>query len=128
MQALVNTRRGTDGTVVAISGEIDVSCGEALGKALGRAMRRHGPHLMLDLSGVTFIDCAGLTILLRAHRRAERSNGSLRVVAASDRARQVIWLTGLQGLFYAPARTAPGAEVTPAPAATIQQKVTKRSQ
>ncbi len=99
MRALANAQCGLGGTVVTISGEIDIGCSKELLDMLVRAMRRHDPHLMLDLSGVTFFDCAGLTVLLRARRRAENHDGSLRVVAASDQVRRVIDLTGLQDLF-----------------------------
>jgi anti-anti-sigma factor len=103
MQALVDTRRDPGATVVTVSGDIDVSCIDALLDVLMRAMRRLEPHLLLDLSGVTFLDCAGLTALIQAHRHAENCHGSLRVIAVSDQVNRIIELTGPHDLCRWPA-------------------------
>lgn len=109
MRALRNAEHRGDweGTLVAISGEIDMSC-RALPDALEGVMRINGPYLMLDLTGVTFIDCAGLGVLIRARRRAEALGGSLRIVAASDRVKRLIALTSLQDLFLSPVSVTAG--------------------
>jgi anti-sigma B factor antagonist len=106
MQTFVNVQRGIGGTVVAISGEIDISCSNWVLDELARAMRRYDPHLMLDLSGLTFLDCAGLAVLLKARRRAENHGGSLHIVAVSGHVSRMIDLTGLQDLYLPPASVA----------------------
>jgi anti-sigma B factor antagonist len=78
------------GPVVTISGEIDIQSGPQLRDQLLRTMRRHGARLALDLTGVTFIDCAGINVLLAARRR-----GWLRVIRASPRVQRVLALTRL---------------------------------
>jgi anti-sigma B factor antagonist len=83
------------GPVVTISGEIDIQSGPQLRDQLLGIMRRHGARLALDLTGVTFIDCAGISVLLAARRRAQLEGGSLRVLRASPRIRRVIALTRL---------------------------------
>lgn len=84
------------GPVVAVSGEIDLQSGPQLLDRLRSITWRHGARLALDLTGVTFIDCAGISVLLAARRRARLQGGSLRVLHASPRVRRVIALTGLQ--------------------------------
>ncbi|HMD92055.1 MAG TPA: STAS domain-containing protein [Trebonia sp.] len=83
------------GPVVTISGEIDIQSGPQLRDQLLRIIRRHGARLALDLTGVTFIDCAGINVLLAARRRAQLEGGSLRVLRASPRVRRTIALTRL---------------------------------
>ena len=56
--------------VVEIHGEIDVFSAPELRDELLRVIRRYGPQLALDLAGVTFIDCAGVNVLLATRRRA----------------------------------------------------------
>ena len=51
---------------------------------------------MLDLSGVSFMDCAGLRTLLATRRRAELRGGRMRLIAASAAVRRIIELTGVQ--------------------------------
>ena len=83
------------GPVVTISGEIDIQSSPQLRDQLLRIIRRHGARLALDLSGVTFMDCAGINVLLAARRRAQLEGGSLRVLRASPRVRRIISLTRL---------------------------------
>lgn len=95
----VKAEHGIGGTLVRVCGEIDLSVRRVLLDELVRATRRHDPHLLLDLSGVTFIDCAGLSALVKARRCAEDSGGSLHVVAVQSRVRRVIHLVGLTDLL-----------------------------
>jgi anti-sigma B factor antagonist len=83
------------GPVVTISGEVDIYSGPQLRDQLLDVIRRHGARLALDLTGVTFIDCAGINVLLAARRRAHLEGGWLRVIRASPRVERVIALTGL---------------------------------
>jgi anti-sigma B factor antagonist len=83
------------GPFVTISGEIDILTAPQLRERLLHIIRWYGAHLALDLSGVTFIDCAGISVLLAVSRRANLEGGSLRVVRASPCVRRVIALTHL---------------------------------
>ncbi len=85
--------------VVEICGEIDIQSAAPLRDELLRVIRRHGPRLALDLQGVTFLDCAGVNVLLAARRRARLEDGWVRVTQASPRARRTILLLGLQDVF-----------------------------
>ena len=85
--------------VVKVSGEIDIATGPKLREGLLGAIGRHGARLALDLSCVTFMDCAGISVLLAAHRHARLEGGWVRVLRASRRARKVLMLTGLHQEF-----------------------------
>jgi anti-sigma B factor antagonist len=84
------------GPVVTINGEIDIQSGPQLRDQLLGIIRRHGARLALDLTGVTFIDCAGISVLLAARRRAQLEGGWLRVHRASPRVQRVLALTRLR--------------------------------
>lgn len=62
--------------VVAVGGEIDLATGPQLCSALQAAEAACDDSVVVDLSEVTFIDCAGLTVLvgtaveMAKHRRA----------------------------------------------------------
>jgi anti-sigma B factor antagonist len=90
----LDVRPGDDGTVVAVSGEVDVCTEASLQQALLRIMREHGARLLLDMSGVSFMDCAGLRALLTTRRRAELRGGFMRLIAVSRAVRRIIELTG----------------------------------
>ncbi len=89
-------RPGDGGIIVAISGEVDVCTEGPLQQALLRIIRERGARLMLDLSGVSFLDCAGLRAFLAIGRLAELRGGFLRLIAASAAVRRIIELTGAQ--------------------------------
>lgn len=94
--------------MVTISGEIDIQSGPQLRDQLLGIMRRHGARLALDLADVTFIDCAGINVLLATRRRARLEGGSLRVLRASPRILRIIALTRLQHVLM-PAAALPEA-------------------
>ena len=85
--------------VVEIHGEIDIQSAPGLRDELLRVIRRCGAQLALDLAGVTFMDCAGLNVLLATRRRAQLENGSVRIVRASPRVLRMISLLGLEKVF-----------------------------
>ena len=53
----------------------------------------------VDLTGVTFLDSAGLCVLAAAHRRAARGDVRLRVVATSRAVIRPMQITGLYDLL-----------------------------
>jgi anti-sigma B factor antagonist len=106
MHFSVSTWRGACETLVTLTGEIDISTGETVRDTLTRAMLQYGPHLLLDLSCVTFLDCAGLSALMSARRYAENNDGSFHVVAASYQVGKIAELTGLQDLLLPRAKVA----------------------
>jgi anti-sigma B factor antagonist len=87
------------GPIVTISGEIDIQSSPQLRDKLLCVIRRHGSGIALDLNDVTFIDCAGVNVLLAVHRRAQLEDGRLCVLRASPRVRRVLALTHLDSVF-----------------------------
>ena len=93
------------GITVTIRGELDVQSSPQLRDQLLQVIRRYGAQLALDLGGVTFMDCAGINVLLATGRRAQLEGGWIRVTRASPWVRRIITLTGLQRVFALPEAT-----------------------
>ena len=85
--------------VVRICGEIDLQSAPELREELLRAIRRRGPQVTIDLAGLTFLDCAGLNVLLATGRRARLEGGSVRLVRVPPQARRMISLLSLARAF-----------------------------
>ena len=85
--------------IIEVRGEIDLQSAPGLRDELLRVIRRCGPQLVLDLAGVTFMDCAGVSVLLATRRRAQLEDGSVTVTEASSRVRRMITLLGLERTF-----------------------------
>jgi anti-anti-sigma factor len=85
--------------VVEICGEMDIQSAGKLRDELLRVVHLHGPEVTLDLAGVTFLDCAGVNVLLATRRRAGLEGGRVRITRASPRVRRMMALLGLQEMF-----------------------------
>jgi ABC-type transporter Mla MlaB component len=64
-------------------------------EALAQAFEQDD-RIAIDLSGVTFLDSSGLTLFVRAHKRATRNGGRLVLRSPQAQARKVFDLTGLR--------------------------------
>jgi anti-sigma B factor antagonist len=86
--------------VVEVTGEVDAYTAPALEVCLQSQARQRGLRLLVvDLSGVTFLGAAGVTVLARAHRRC-LARGAVLVVRTGGRRRvlRLLQLTGLARL------------------------------
>src|ERR1700722_4173536 len=96
MELSVQLRSGSPVTVVAVGGELDLESGPCLARWLRSLRGARGPVLALDLTGVRFIDCAGVGALVAGCRASRQDGGRLFVVALSPFARRIIQITRLQ--------------------------------
>ena len=87
---------------VAVGGELDMETGPWLRDRLTCMIWANDPRLALDLTGVTFIDCAGLTALLTTRKAAQAQGGWLRLVAVSRCVGRLIEITRLQDALVVP--------------------------
>lgn len=81
--------------VVSVSGEIDIATTDQLSEALGAGLRSGPKGLICDLSGVSFLGAAGLTVLLVARRRAIACHAWFDLVCPQPLPRRVVALVGL---------------------------------
>ncbi|MBW5484228.1 STAS domain-containing protein [Streptomyces bambusae] len=76
MIALRTVTRDDLGPGVAVVGELDIHTAAAVEPSLTR-LADGGGHLVLDLSGLSFCDSAGIELFLRLHRRCVRAGARL---------------------------------------------------
>jgi len=86
---------------VQLEGELDVAAKPTLDQALEAALELEAPEVALDLKGVTFADSTAVAWLLAADRRIRTAGGQLRLVDCSPAVRQLLRLTGVDGLLPA---------------------------
>ena len=85
---------------IALSGEIDHHAARELMAQLDQAIAERLPaQLVLDLSGVTFMDSSGIAVLLRSLRQMGHTGGSLRAVNIPAQARKVLDAAGIGRLI-----------------------------
>ena len=84
----------------ALSGEIDHQAARDMMDAITGAIAERLPaRLVLDLSGVTFMDSSGIAVLLRAQRQMGHTGGSVRVTNIPAQARRVLDAAGIGRLI-----------------------------
>ena len=66
--------------VMTAPAEIDITTAGQLRAMLGGEAACGHTTLVVDMTGTQFCDCAGLAVLVRAHRRARAGGGGLRLV------------------------------------------------
>ncbi|HWO62400.1 MAG TPA: STAS domain-containing protein [Umezawaea sp.] len=92
------TLSSTQATVLVVDGSIDLDTAPILHRALESVAVPCPRLLVADLSAVEFLACAGLSVLITAHRRGG-GRTCLRVVAAGRATRRPLALTGVDNYF-----------------------------
>ncbi|MFH8365638.1 STAS domain-containing protein [Streptomyces sp. NPDC018031] len=87
-------------TLVEIVGELDIVAAGSARPCLDALVRagRH-PDIVLDLRGVTFVDCAGLSVLCRVRNGVLERSGRLRLVIEDPRLRRLLRIVRLADAF-----------------------------
>ncbi|MEU7744325.1 STAS domain-containing protein [Nonomuraea sp. NPDC049158] len=86
-------------TIVRLRGELDLATREAVRERLLRALRHSAGLLILDLSGVSFCDAAGLSVLVGVQRQARSLDIALGLAAPRPHLAKVLRLTGRDRSF-----------------------------
>ncbi len=95
MEITLTTEQTDGASVVTVVGEVDVHTAPQLDEALTALVEAANYRLIVDLSGVEFLDSTGLGVLVKALKRVREHDGSLDVVASADRITKVFRITGL---------------------------------
>jgi anti-sigma B factor antagonist len=86
-------------SVIAVEGEIHVSTAPEFSGVLSAAVEGGRVRLVLDLSGVMFIDSTGLSVLLNALRRVTRAGGAMALVCSNPTVLRLFEITRLDSTF-----------------------------
>ena len=85
--------------LIAVSGEIHVSTAPEFSRLLDAAIGEGKDQIVLDLSGVEFIDSTGLSVLLNGLRRVTRAGGRMALVCANPTVLRLFVITRLDSTF-----------------------------
>ena len=96
---ILETRNGPI-AVLQLSGRLTVNDQPGmLREAVATALTGGARHVLLDLSGVHYIDSTRLGEIISAHVTVTRRGGRLRLVATPDRINELLSIAGLEGVF-----------------------------
>ena len=90
---------GADTHVVSVTGEIDLFTAPDFKRSVSAPIDNGVSHVIVDLTRTTFIDSSSLGVLIGAHRRLRRLEGSLVIVCSNDAIVKTFRITGLDSVF-----------------------------
>lgn len=81
--------------MLALSGELDVVSAPQLELCLNEVMAEAHDRVVLDLSGLAFVDSAGVSVLIKGKQDAESSGRMLVLGRPTEQVHRVFALVGL---------------------------------
>lgn len=98
-QLELSVRHEGESAVVVLQGELDLYSAAELRELLINLGSAGHHDIVLDLRDLTFIDSAGLGVLVGALRRARTEGGNLALVSPRPSVKKVLDVGGLSAVF-----------------------------
>jgi anti-sigma B factor antagonist len=86
----------SEGGVLTLEGELDLETAPEVDRQLARLHATQVKRVLIDLSGVTFMDSTGLSSIVRASRFAESNGHSLVLRRGPRQVQRLFELTGVE--------------------------------
>ncbi|MFC0004860.1 STAS domain-containing protein [Micromonospora siamensis] len=102
MDFALSTREGRTSTVVEVAGDLDMSTTPQLRDRLEAVVEAGARTVVVDLTGVGFLDSSGLGALVVAHKDLRARDGWLRLAGVRRPVRTVLSITSVDrviGIF-----------------------------
>jgi anti-anti-sigma factor len=95
----IRSEREDDMHTVALAGELDLSTADGARRELERAEAGDALSIVLDLSGLTFVDSTGVQLVLAAAARSRADGDRLVVLPGTPAVQRVFELCGVERLL-----------------------------
>jgi anti-sigma B factor antagonist len=95
----VEERTSEGRPTVALSGQLNITTAPGVRRVLMKHVRGEGPELLVDLSGLEFMDTSGLATLIETHIKCEEHGGRLVLFGLQPLISEVFDVTRVSDLF-----------------------------
>ena len=95
---LVSAYSGPE-AVITLAGELDLASAPVLHELLLEAASAGAETIKIDVQRLTYVDSAGLGVLVSAHKRLQSNGGSLVISGPTPRVTRVLAISGLTRYF-----------------------------
>jgi len=99
MGLTIDTEHSPEGPLIKVSGEVDLYSSPELRKVILKTIPGAKGDLVVDLSGVTYIDSSGVATLVEGLRSARENGSGFVLVKPSPAVMQVLELARLDSVF-----------------------------
>jgi anti-sigma B factor antagonist len=86
-------------SVITVRGEVDLHTAPKVQYAIDRAAQTDGAAVVVDMSGVSFMDSTALSSLVRSKDSLQKQGTSLRLAAPSQAVERIFSVTGFSDYF-----------------------------
>jgi anti-sigma B factor antagonist len=90
---------GSDIAILSLTGEVEVANAAQVRDAALKLVSGGSKYLVVDLSGVEYMDSTGLGTLVGLHKRLRESGGQVLIAGAQPRVKRIFDITGLTQVF-----------------------------
>lgn len=84
---------------ISVQGELDLATADLLERELVRVEGSDALSIVLDLSGLTFVDSTGVRLLISAHARSRADSNRLTLLRGPSSVQRVFELTGVLNIL-----------------------------
>lgn len=92
----LETSHRSGAAVIRVFGELDLATSPGLEEELDRVAADDVPLIIVDLAELEFMDSTGLSVLVRAHQRAEEAGQRFGLINSSQQVQRLLTLTGVK--------------------------------
>jgi len=96
---MLSSAREGNAHVIRLFGELDLATAPEVEDELQRVELTDALTIVLDLSGLTFMDSSGLRLILRAEARSRADSCRLRLLRGPASVQRVFAITGMDGVL-----------------------------
>jgi anti-sigma B factor antagonist len=97
LRAFVDEKKGVP--IVELQGEIDLSTSAIFKETVYKVIESGKKDIVINLSGLEFMDSTGLGVLVAALKKTSMEGGSIRLVCNKRSIKKVFIITGLDKVF-----------------------------
>jgi anti-sigma B factor antagonist len=95
----IKEEKSNDVVMCILEGEININSSPELRKIFEGIIKRNEKKVLVNFSGVTYIDSSGLATLIEMFQRLKKIGGSLRFCNMDQKVKNVFEVTKLHKLF-----------------------------
>ena len=99
MGMAVTEENDNDVSIIALKGRLDAGSSKRVLAGVKELLKRNRLKIILDMSGVAFIDSTGVGILLTSYRAVDAKGGALKICAIQNQVESIFSMTRLGGFF-----------------------------
>jgi len=99
MGIAVSEEIDNDVSIIELNGRLDAGSAKHVLAGVKELVKRNRLKIILDMSGVAFIDSTGVGILLASYRAVDAKGGVMKICAIQNQVESVFSLTRLVGFF-----------------------------